>query len=56
MKKLSVKIVGHDYITAFENKNKKKDNEPDYTGNGVAIWEFEVKDKEEPTTTEETVK
>jgi len=46
---LSIKIVGHDFICAFKNKDKKKDNEPDYKADGVAIWiksKKETKDKE----------
>jgi len=44
-KYLSVKIVGHDYIPAFKNKDKQKDNEPDFKGDGIAIW---VRKKQEP--------
>ena len=37
-KYLSIKIVGHDWIKAFPNKNRKKDNEPKFKGDGVAVW------------------
>ena len=25
-------------LAAFKNQDKKKDTEPDYSGNGIAIW------------------
>lgn len=36
-KYLSIKLAGHDFVTAFKNKDKKG-NEPDYKGDGVAVW------------------
>jgi len=49
-KYLRIKLVGHEYIAAFRNKEKKKPEQPDYKGNGVAIWIREYdpnKNKEE---------
>jgi len=37
-KYLTIKLVGHDYVAAFPNKEKKDDKEPDFKGNGVAVW------------------
>jgi hypothetical protein len=37
-KYLSIKIIGHDYIPAYPNKDKKNENEPDFKGDGVAVW------------------
>lgn len=37
-KYLNIKIVGHDWIAAFPNKTKKSDKEPDFRGDGVAVW------------------
>lgn len=47
-KYLSIKIVGHDFVPAFPNKDKQKENEPDYKGDGVAVW---VRKKGENKTT-----
>ena len=44
---LSVKIVGHDYVVAFPNKNKKGSTEPDFKGDGIAIWVRKKKIKSE---------
>ncbi len=38
MKYVSIKIVGHERIVAFENTDKKTDKHPDYKGDGVAVW------------------
>ena len=50
-KRLSIKLVGHDYVPAFPNKRKTSDpkdaNLPDYTADGVAVWVHEYDDKEE---------
>lgn len=35
---LSIKLAGHDFVTAFPNKNKKKEDEPDFKGDGIAVW------------------
>lgn len=35
---LSIKLIGHDFVVAFPNKNKKKDDEPDFKGDGIAVW------------------
>jgi hypothetical protein len=37
-KYLSIMLAGHNPVSAFKNKDKKKDSEPDYKGNGVAVW------------------
>ena len=37
-KYLSIKLIGHEYIKAFPNKDKVNSNEPDLKGDGVAIW------------------
>lgn len=41
-KKLSIKIVGHDYIDAFENV-ERTGNQPHYKGEGVAVWIHDIK-------------
>lgn len=41
-KRLDIRIIGHDWIYAVQNVKKEKDNQPDYTGNGVAVWVREV--------------
>lgn len=46
-KYLSIKLAGHDYVAAWKNKNKEKDNQPDYKGDGVAVWVRMPKDKKE---------
>jgi hypothetical protein len=46
-KYLHIKIVGHDYVAAFKNKDKKAGSkEPDYKGDGVAVWISEKKEKQ----------
>lgn len=42
-KYLSIKLAGHDYLAAFPNKNKKKETEPDFKGDGIAVWVREKK-------------
>lgn len=44
-KYLDIKIVGHDFIRAFPNKEKTKETQPDFKADGVAVWIREVKDK-----------
>ena len=47
-KYLSVKIVGNsEFIPAFPNKDKKTHTEPDYKGDGIAVW-VRVKKAEAP--------
>jgi len=46
-KYLSIKLTGHDYVVAFRNRAKQKSNEPDYKGDGVAVW---IREKKEPQT------
>lgn len=45
-KYLDIKIVGHEFIRAFPNLEKKKDNQPDFRSDGCAIWVREVKEKQ----------
>ena len=35
---LSISVLGSIKLAAFKNTNKKDAKEPDYTGNGVAVW------------------
>lgn len=42
-KYLSISILGQIKLAAFKNKDKKAAQEPDYIGNGVAIWINEKK-------------
>jgi len=37
-KYLSISLLGQVKLAAFPNKNKKSDKEPDFTGNGIAVW------------------
>lgn len=37
-KYLSISLLGSIKLVAFKNKNKKSQTEPDFTGNGIAIW------------------
>lgn len=50
-KRLSIKIVGHDFISAFPNKNKSDKKEdaklPDYKADGVAVWVYDYIEKAE---------
>lgn len=46
-KYLNVQILRGKVIPCFKNKNKKNSNEPDYKGDGVAIW---ITKKQEPKT------
>jgi hypothetical protein len=53
-KYLGIKIVGHEIIKAFPNKEKKEgSNEPDFKGNGVGVWINKVKPKEQKKNKEE---
>jgi len=55
-KYLSIKLAGHDYVAAFRNKNKKDKKEPDFKGDGVAVWINEKKDNtSEQKIEEETI-
>lgn len=38
MKYLDIKITGHEFIRAFENREKKDAKHPDFKGDGVAVW------------------
>ncbi len=46
-KYLSISVLGQIKLAAFKNKNKKEPTEPDYTGNGIAIWVNEKKAQKE---------
>ncbi len=46
MNSLTIKIVGHEYVKAFENE-KTKDTQPDFKGDGVAVWIYEKEEKGE---------
>jgi len=37
-KYLSISVLGQIKLAAFKNQNKKEAKDPDYTGNGVAVW------------------
>lgn len=50
-KYLSVKLVGHEFVAAFKNE-KNKPEQPDYKGDGIAIW---VRTKNQDKTKEEHV-
>lgn len=43
-KYLSIKVVGHDFITAFKNE-KTSPSQPDFKGDGIAVW---VRTKQAP--------
>jgi len=43
LKYLSISVLGQIKLVAFKNQNKKQSNEPDYIGNGIAIWVNEKK-------------
>lgn len=42
-KYLSISVLGQIKLAAFKNKNKQDAKEPDYIGNGVAVWINEKK-------------
>jgi hypothetical protein len=42
-KYLAISVLGQIKLAAFKNKNKKDAKEPDYSGNGVAVWINEKK-------------
>lgn len=46
---LSIKLAGHGYVKAFPNKEKTAENQPDFKGDGVAVW----KQKKKATTTDD---
>lgn len=37
-KYLSIQILGNVRVAAFKNLDKKSPKEPDYKGDGIAIW------------------
>lgn len=54
-KYLSVSVLGGKGIGCFKNKDKKKKEEPDYKGDGIAIWINEKQPPKEEATEEEDV-
>lgn len=42
-KYLSISLLGSIKLAAFKNKSKKTTKEPDFVGNGIAIWINEKK-------------
>jgi hypothetical protein len=44
MKKLHIKLAGHEFVYADENPNKAG-KQPDYKGDGVAVWVREKKEE-----------
>jgi len=46
-KYLDVKLVGHEFVRAFPNKEKSSDKQPDFKSDGCAVWVRQVKKKEE---------
>lgn len=44
-KYLSLSILGSINTALFKNKDKKKETDPDFIGNGVAVW---IKTKKAP--------
>jgi len=46
-KYLSIKIVGHDFIKAFPNKDREDNKkQPHFKGDGVAVWVQEKQSKD----------
>lgn len=54
-KYLTIEILGNIKVAAFK-VDKKKENEPDYRGNGIAIWVNEKKRKAIPPVAEKREK
>lgn len=48
MKYVTIHVVGHCPIKAFENEKKETSRHPDYKGDGVAVWVNEAIKKEKP--------
>ncbi len=45
---LRIKVDGQEsYLKAFQNDQKNKDSDPDYSGPGVKVWLNEAKPKQE---------
>lgn len=48
-KYLSISVLGQVNLKAFKNRDKTPDNkQPDFKGDGVAVWIYEKKEKAEP--------
>ena len=54
-KYLSIILLGSLKVAAFKNRNKTKENQPDFVGNGVSVWINKKKATETPTTQSEEV-
>lgn len=55
---LYIRLLGNIELRAFKNKNKKSDKEPDFKGDGIAIWlnkKQGPKDTSPTKTTEESI-
>lgn len=48
-KYLYIKIVGHEGITVYPNREKKEEKHPDFKTNGVGVWVRTKKEKKEET-------
>lgn len=46
-KYLSIRVLGSIKLAAFKNKNRKSEQDPDYIGNGIAVWINEKKGEAE---------
>jgi len=46
---LNIKIVGHEWIKAFPNKEgkEKNPNAPDFKADGIAVWKQKKKQPQE---------
>lgn len=51
-KYLSICLLGKINLAAFKNKNKKREVDPDYLGNGLAIWIKKKKESSEQSSDE----
>ncbi len=56
-KYLSVKILGGLTVNCFKNRDKTKDTQPDFKGDGIAIWinTARPKPKQEPLVEENLI-
>lgn len=52
-KYLRIQLAGHNVVAAFRKKDKKKQTEPDYKGDGVAVWISEAKGSQQPRVRED---
>lgn len=54
-KYLTIVILGNIKVSAFPNKNRTKETEPLFVGNGVAVWVNKKKPAQQPKVIEETL-